>query len=347
MNLPCIRRSQHQFVFDAAAKPGLRVASGSTIVVETLDCFSNKITSASQRFEFDADVLDLVGAYNPVSRPIYVTGAEPGDTLAVRIDRIDLGPVEPYAVMVVTRDTALLCGRRSRRLASASDTRICALEDGHVLLPAGPGLIRHPVRPMVGAIGTAPSADPVSSLHYAPGCGGNLDCPDITIGASVLLPVNVPGGLLSLGDVHALMGDGEIAGVALETHADVTLTVELLKAGTRAPAARPASAGPLASPGPAESASLPRLDTPHSLGTIGCSSHESVDANIAAALDDVLGRLCDEFGLRAIEAYQIIGAVGRIRVNQCVHYPGQGWCTSYVSVPRSALPGGAHWVGAA
>jgi len=327
-----IQRSQHQFVFDAAAQPWLRVAPGSSIVVETLDCFSNKITSPSQRFERDSDVLDLVGSYNPVSRPVYVTGAEPGDTLAVRIDAIDLGPVEPYAVMVVTGDTALLCGRRSRRLGPESDTRICALEDGHVLFPAGPGQVRHPVRPMVGAIGTAPAAGPVSSLHYAADCGGNLDCPDVTTGTTVLLPVNVPGGLLSLGDVHALMGDGEVTGAALETHADVTLTVDLHKAG-RSPAADSA-AGP----------GLPRLDTPDSLGTIGCASHDSVDANIAAALDDVLGRLCDEFGLAAIEAYELIGAVGRIRVNQCVHYPGQGWCTTHVSVSRAALPGGAHWV---
>ncbi|MBO0807468.1 MAG: acetamidase/formamidase family protein [Actinobacteria bacterium] len=326
MSLSRVPRSQHQFTFAADAEPWLRIEPGSSIVVETLDCFSNKVSSPEQRFGYDSEVLDLIGQYNPVSKPTYVSGAEPGDTLAVRIDAIDLGPVDPYAVMVVTRDTALLCGRPSRHLGHDGDTKICELRDGHVLFPVGTGIVRHPVRPMVGAIGTAPPDGAISSLHYAASCGGNMDCLDITVGATVLLPVNVPGGLLSLGDVHALMGDGEVAGVALETHGDVTVSVQLIKAG------RPAST------------CMPRLDTPTTVGTLGCESHESIDANIAAALDDMLTRLPAEFGMTAIEAYELIGAAGRIRVNQCVHFHGQGWCTTHVAVPRAVLPGGAYWV---
>lgn len=324
-----VPRSAHQFAFDASASPWLRAEPGSTIVVETLDCFSNKVTSPGQLFECEAQLLDLIGAYNPVSKPIYVTGASPGDTLAVHIDQIDLGTVEPYAVTAITRDAALLCGQPSRHLGSA-DTRVCALAEGHVFFPTSSGTIKHPIRPMVGAIGTAPATRSISSLHYAASCGGNIDCPDIATGASVLLPVNVPGGLLSLGDVHALMGDGEVTGAALETHGDVTITVDLVKA------AGPADGG---------RARLPRLETPETIGVLGCASEDSLDANIAAALDDMLGWLCSDYGMTATEAYELIGAAGRIRVNQCVHYQGRGWCTSLVSVARAALPGGAYWIG--
>ena len=325
MSHPRVPREQHQFAFDADTEASLRIEPGTTVVVETLDCFSNKVTSPQQVFDSDSDVLALVGRYNPVSRPIHVMGAEPGDTLTVRIDQIDLGVVEPYAVTLVTRDSALLAGRSTPHLGRDSDTKICPIADGYVVLPTGSGALRHPIRPMIGAIGTAPQGS-VSSLHYGPTHAGNIDCPEVTVGATVYLPVNVPGGLLSLGDLHALMGDGEITGIALETHGDVTITVDLIQAAND----------------PAR-LSTPRLDTATAIGCIGCGSEQSVDANIASAVEDMLTRLRAEYDLSPLDAYELFGATGRIRVNQCVYHSGRGWCTTLASIDRATLPGGALW----
>jgi amidase len=93
--------------------------------------------------------------------------------------------------------------------------------------------VRLPVRPMIGTIGVAPSSGSIASIHPGPH-GGNMDCNDVSPGATVLLPVNVKGALLSLGDVHATMGDGEVTGGGVEIGADVGIRVDVLK-GTRVP----------------------------------------------------------------------------------------------------------------
>ncbi len=317
-----VLREQHQFSFDAAAEPVLRVKPGAEIVIETLDCFSNRITSPEQVFHSDAELLAVIDAYNPVSAPVYVEGAQPGDVLAVAILSMRLGVVEPYAVSMVHRDAATVAGRPSTLLAE-SETKLCQLVDGHVIFPTSRGHVRHPIRPMIGAIGTAPAAGQVSSLHYAAGHGGNIDCPDMTTGSTVYLPVNVAGALFSLGDLHALMGDAEITGVALETHGDVTVQIDLLK--------KPRAAKAI------------RLDTTESIGSIGCASTDCLDANLAEAYDDLLHRLSEDFGMAPVDAFQLLGIAARVRVGQCVHRPGAGWTSLRVSVPRAVLPGGEMW----
>jgi amidase len=142
---------------------------------------------------------------------------QPGDTLAVRIDDIALGAFAPYAVTMLIGDFASICGRPVVTDGIGPGTRICPLESDDVVFPTLGGDLRLPTRPMVGTIGTAPADRSWISLHSALGHGGNMDCPSLTVGSTVLLPVNVAGGLLSLGDVHASMGDAEVTGTALET----------------------------------------------------------------------------------------------------------------------------------
>ncbi|HEY5836975.1 acetamidase/formamidase family protein [Streptomyces sp.] len=317
-----IPRTDHRFSFAADAEPYARVRPGGRVVVETLDCFSNKITSESQVFERESDLLDLIGAFNPVSAPLYVEGARPGDMLAVHIEDIQVGTVEPYAVTVVTGDRGSVCGRQSHVVGGRARTAVCAIEDGEVRLATGRGTARLPVRPMVGTIGTAPAAGEHISLVFDPGHCGNVDCPQVTVGATVLLPVNVPGGLVSLGDVHALMGDAEVTGMALETHADVTVRVDLLPAGSVT--------------GPA----VPRLDDADHIGSLGCRFGDSVDGNLHAAFEDLLRRLGEEYRLAPDEAFVLLGSMAEVTVNQCV---GGGWTATYVRVPRAALPGGRYW----
>jgi amidase len=312
-----VPRAAHSFAFDPRIEPVVRVAPGSSLVVETYDCFSNKVSSRNQVFGREQDLLGLIGRYNPVTGPIYIEGAVPGDWLAVQIDRIDLGTLAPYAATLVTGDAKGVCGSPWHPVEGTPDTRICPIVDDTVIFPTRRGDLTLPVRPMVGSIGTASATAHASSLEFGPDHGGNVDCPSVTAGATLLLPVNVPGALLWLGDVHAAMGDAEITGTALETNADVFITVDLVTRG--APVA----------------AVTPRLDTASSIGSIGCEFGSSVQANLRHGFTDLLARLNSEFGLPHLEAYELLGAAARVEINQCV---SGGWTAAHVSVARAVLP---------
>ncbi|MFC3982978.1 acetamidase/formamidase family protein [Streptosporangium jomthongense] len=305
-----VPRNLHHFAYDQALTPVVEVGDGATLVFETLDCFSNQVVSTDQRFPAESDLLDLIGAFNPVAGPVAIRGARPGDALAVTIRDIRLGTVAPYAVTLIHRDDELD--------APLGDTRVCpiAIDGDTVSFPTSLGPLVLPTRPMVGSLGLAPSGEAFPSLLSHPRCGGNMDCQALRTGSVLVIPVEVAGGLLSLGDVHALMGDAEITGTALETNADVTVTVDLL-------------------PGAGTAMGTPHLDGLGHIGTVGCAHGTDVTANLRAAMRELHRRLTAEYGYRPAEAHHLLGAVAEVTVNQCVH---GGWSSVHVAVPRYSLP---------
>ncbi|WP_020389321.1 acetamidase/formamidase family protein [Kribbella catacumbae] len=303
-----VPRVLHEFAFGARVAPVLEVDSGATLVFETLDCFSNRVESPDQRFAHESELLELIGAFNPVAGPIAIRGAVPGDALAVTIQEIQLGPVAPYAVTLIHADAGLG--------APYGDTRICPIAGETVWFPTSRGDLPLPVRAMVGSLGVAPAGDGFPSLLSHPRCGGNMDCQALRVGSTLVLPVEVDGGLLSLGDVHALMGDAEITGTALETNADVTVTVELL-------------------PGAGRRMAGPYLDEPDRIGTVGCAHGVEIGDNLRAAMGELRRRLIDDCGYFPAEAHHLLGAVAEVTVNQCVH---GGWSSVHTAIPRYALP---------
>ncbi|KFC67189.1 Amidase [Devosia sp. LC5] len=312
---PRLPADQHQYVFDAAAHPALHVASGDIVRVETLDCFSNRLTADAPLLTDDAAVLAHIGGrYNPVCAPIYITGAEVGDVLAIDILGIAIGARAPMAVTHIDADWAKAFGGDAYARAIEPHALFAATNGQTVLLDFGGRTMMTPARPMIGTIGTAPESGQTSALLYAPGHGGNLDCPHIAVGTTVLLPVNVPGALLSLGDVHALMGDGEITGTALETSADVTIRVHVLNASN-----------PL---------TTPRLRHTDWIGSIGCASKTDLQTNITAAVRDLAATLVEEHAISLPDGIQLINLFGRITVNQAVVTAQTGWSSVLVTLPR-------------
>jgi len=309
-----VPRDCQRYDFSSTATPVLRVPSGASLTFETLDCFSNKVTSPDQRYAREEDLIAVLGAYNPVAGPVYVEQARPGDVLAVAINGVKLGTARPYAVTVTFGEGSRYVSADCPGIPPEGDTKLCPIVPGdEVIFPTSHGELRLPSRPMVGAIGTAPAGDPVPSLHYGSGHGGNIDCPLATTGSVLYLPVNVPGALLCLGDVHAVMGDAEITGTALETSGDVTVTVTVLPGGT----------GELP---------LPHLDNATMIGVVGCHSGAGLDRNLEAAMLETHRRLVTEYGLAPQDAYQLVGATARVLVNQCVEPPT--WSSVFVGVPR-------------
>lgn len=191
--------------------PIQEVESGTSLIVETMDCFSNTITSADQLFS-------SIGweSVNPATGPIAVTGAEVGDTLKVEILDIQ---VADTGTMTTHPDFGALPGSVEER------TRRISVEDGQVIFN---DRLRFPVNVMIGVIGTAPADEEVPTGSPKEH-GGNMDTKKITTGSVLYLPVNVPGANLAIGDVHAAMGDGEVSVSGLEIPAEVTVRVSVLK----------------------------------------------------------------------------------------------------------------------
>ena len=201
--------SKTLFSFDKDLKPVLKVPSGETVRIRTKDCFGNQLQGPEDQLsEIDWE------AINPATGPIYVEGAVAGGTLKVHIDNIEL---DTQTSSCTGKDEGV-CGDRFSDWA----THFCKVEDGKVVWDERLSI---PVAPMIGVIGVAPEGEPVNC--GTPGKhGGNMDNTAIAAGATLYFPVAVDGALFGCGDMHAVMGDGEVSvsGAEVAGYATVTLT---------------------------------------------------------------------------------------------------------------------------
>jgi len=203
-----------QVVYSMGPKnfPVAEVNSGETLMFITKDCFSNQIKS-------EGDLFESVGwaTINPATGPVAVKGAKPGDTLAVHIR--DIETAEQGCMVTVPEMGA------AGDIIRVSETKIINITDGRARFS---DKISIPVDPMIGVIGTAPEKEDIPC--GTPGRhGGNMDTRLIKKGNTIYLPVFVDGALLAMGDLHAVMGDGEVSVTGLEIPGKVTVKVDLIK----------------------------------------------------------------------------------------------------------------------
>ncbi len=280
-----IPRNKLVYSFDASTPPVATISSGDFITVETHDTSSGRIHSLDDFAEFirTRDPLKV----NPAAGPIFVEGAEPGDALAVKILSIQLGP---YGFV--------------RALGGAG-----VIQDGLRDTPAmmvqvaGDNLIfgnkiRCKARPMVGVLGTAPAEGTIYTAHPGPQ-GSNMDFNAATVGATVYLPVHVPGGLLAIGDVHASMGDGEVSGTGVEISGEVMVSVTLQKG--KAP-------------------KRPWIENAEAW--ISTGQGETLDDAVHEAVEEMIGILMRELRLDRTDAYLMISARGDVRIGQSARISG-------------------------
>jgi len=206
-----IKRTQTHNVWDRSIAPVVRIAPGATIVVELENASGGQLHADS-----DASALGTLdfARINPVTGPIFVEGARPGDALVVEVLELD---VDGWGWTANIPGFGLLADRFTEPALRFS--RIVA---GRVELFTG---MRIPSLPMIGTIGVAPPEPGAFSVIPPTRHGGNMDIRHAGAGATILFPVAVEGALLSLGDGHAAQGDGEVCGTAIETTAIATLRV--------------------------------------------------------------------------------------------------------------------------
>ncbi len=204
------------YEYSRHVEPRLRIEPGETIVVESEDAFSGQIRTPDDRRD-----RTKMPFSNPQTGPIFVSGAEPGDALAVTIESI-----EPTRGHCVTRTSDP--NQLSQWLGDdcPHGTHLCPIRDGNIHWS---DKLTIPYRPMLGCIGTAPHWGSPTTLPAGPH-GGNMDIVEVCPGNTVFLPVYVAGGYLYLGDAHAAMGHGELSASGLEMAAESVITVKLLKA---------------------------------------------------------------------------------------------------------------------
>ncbi|MFA4133332.1 MULTISPECIES: acetamidase/formamidase family protein [unclassified Brevibacillus] len=259
-------------------RPVLKVEAGSIVTFETCDCFEDQIQSADTVFQ----ELDW-NRINPASGPIYIEGTEPGDILVVNIQKIK---IKNQGVMVTGPELGVMGFDLQENVI-----KMIPIQDGKAVLS---DKLQVPISPMIGVIGTAPAKEAISC--GTPGDhGGNMDCKQMREGTTLLLPVNVPGALFALGDLHAAMADGEVAVCGVEIAGEVTVKLDVIK-GKQWP--------------------LPMAVNQEHLITI--ASEKALDKAADRAVINMVQFLHEELGIEKAEATFLLSAAGDLRICQVV-----------------------------
>ncbi len=266
------------YAFGETLQPVIEIDSGEEIRIETHDCFQGQIQQPTDKI----DTLDW-NRVNPATGPVAVRGANPGDTLAVEILDVRVG--EQGSMVAVPEAGAL------GDVIARSETRIIPIRNGRVIFRPG---LELPLKPMIGVLGVVPTGDPIPNGTPGPH-GGNMDCTLVAAGATLYLPVKHPGALLGLGDLHAVMGDGEIVVCGVETPGEV-----LLRLGNLGPTRLP----------------MPFLENAEVLATI--YSAPTMDEASRGAIHHMADFLTQVAGLPLNEAGMLLSIAGNLRVCQVV-----------------------------
>jgi acetamidase/formamidase len=298
-----IHREHHHFGWDNANQPVLTVAPGDTVEFEVVEASGGQLSRDST--VADVGALDFARV-NPVTGPVYVDGAEPGDALKVTI-----GSFTPSG----WGWTALIPGFGLLADQFPDPALHLWSYDAAGLTPAayGPGG-RVPLKPFCGTIGLAPAEPGTHSIVPPRRVGGNLDIRDLAAGTELYLPVAVAGALFSVGDTHATQGDGEVCGTAIESPMRLALTFDLVK-GADLPFPRFETPGPVAR----------HFDAKGYLVTtgIGPDLMEGARAAVMRMIDEISAA----HGMSAAEAYMLCSVCADLRISEVVDQPN--WVVSF------------------
>lgn len=296
---PVLRyRPQHselKYTFGGAA-PVHHIQPGTRIVTWTEDCFDGAVKKPGT---LPSKVM-LPGHDNPLTGPFYVDGAEPGDTLAIRIEKLD--PAGDTGISAFLPGFGALNGTDRTAMLGADLPETVWFFD----VDRAHGIVRSrlrdgkkpwevPLAPFLGCLGVAPAGGEVRSSIVPDNFGGNMDCREVRAGNTVYLGVWMPGGLVSFGDGHYAMGDGEIIGTAVEGPMDVELTVDLVKR---------------------RQTPIPRIESADSLISVGASRPLEDAARVA--FKDMVRWVQEKTGMNDMDAYEFVSQNAQAPIVQLV-----------------------------
>ena len=279
------------FVIGPYKDPVANVKSGEIFQIQTLDAFGNKVDYSTS----DITKVIQMPFVNPLVGPIYVEGAQKGDSLAVTIISIETS--RDYGVSAIIPEFGGLCATPLTRTLNEPlppKVMIHPIKGNSIIFSTDLNIPPIPYEPFYGTIGTSPELEAISTL--SPGShGGNMNAADVCPGNTIILPVNVEGGLLYIGDGHAAQGDAEICGVATEIPTTGTLKVDLVKR---------------------LSLTNPRVESDEFIMTIGSARPMEDAARIA--FYELIMWLESDYGIEKLVAYQLCSQVARVRLANMV-----------------------------
>jgi amidase len=275
------------------ATPVARLHPGNILEANSLDCFGNAIKKPG-------DSLALTKGDNPLTGPFFIEGAEPGDTLAVHILDLQvdsdqgLGAFAPgFGALNETNYTPMLHPPLPEKIwfypiDHADNTATFQALDSNYK-------VKIPLHPFLGCIGVAPANGEARSSIVPAEFGGNMDAPEVSAGNTLYLPVNVSGALLYFGDGHAVMGDGEIAGTAVEVPMRAHLQVDVVKG---------------------KHTNWPRFENEKEIMAAGI--YRPVDDALRIAFTELVAWIHADYGLSELDAYELLSKVGKIHLTEMV-----------------------------
>ncbi len=298
-----IHRHQHHFGWDNSFVPVETVTPGATIEFHCIDSSAGQLTPGSG--VNDVATLDF-GKINPVSGPVFVEGAMPGDALKITIESFTpsgfgwTANIPGFGLLADQfPDPALTIWKYD------PDTLAPALfgKDGRV-----------PLKPFAGTIGNALAQSGLHSVVPPRRVGGNMDIRDLAAGTTLYLPVEVAGALLSVGDTHAAQGDGEVCGTAIESPMDAVMTIDLVKNANL---------------------KMPRFTTPgpvtRHLDAKGYEVTTGVGESLMTAARDAVAAMIEFLStsrnMAPEDAYMLVSACGDLRISEIVDKPN--WIVSF------------------
>jgi acetamidase/formamidase len=300
------------YTFGGAA-PKKHIKSGTRIVTWTEDCFDGAVKTAA---DLPSKKMPA-GHDNPQTGPFYIEGAEPGDTVAIHI--LKLEPARTYAVSSFSPGFGALVGNDQTAMLGPDFPETTWRYDvdakrtiARSTSADGKYSWSVPLAPFLGCIGVAPAGGEVRTTIVPGNFGGNMDCPEVRAGNTVYLGVNEPGALLSFGDGHYAMGEGEIMGAAIEGALNVEVYVELIKK----------SATP-----------IPRIENADEMIFVG--SGRPLEDAARVAFKAMIGWVRAKSGMSVMDAYQFVAQNAKAPIIQLVDPE----YTVMVKIEKNRLPG--------
>ncbi|NBH72111.1 acetamidase [Clostridiaceae bacterium] len=275
-----VTRDHVIYAFSKEDKPAAFAEPGQCVEFETYDCYQGVMLREGSSFgDFDRRF------GNPATGPLYVRGAMPGDTLKIEIQKLEVGPV---GILDIGGSSGALKEAFAGREPVIK--RLC-VRDGVIDYEG----IAVAAKPMIGVIGVAPAGEPVGTLTPM-NHGGNMDCTRIEEGAVLYLPVSVQGALLSVGDFHAIMGEGEVANCGVEIEGRTVLKVDVLRQ---------------------TGISWPMVENGERWIAIACG--DTLDDAAHKAVEQMFWFLCQKMGLSEVDAGMLLDMAGDLMICQIVN----------------------------
>jgi acetamidase/formamidase len=288
-----LKPSELKYTYAASYAPVAHVKSGNILETNTVDCFGNAIRKPG-------DTLSMAKGDNPLTGPFYIDGAEPGDTLAIKVLDLQvdgdqgIGALAPgFGAINSTGYTPMINPAIPEKIwfyhidHAANAATFKALDSDFS--------VKIPLHPFFGCIGVAPAGGEARSSVVPAEFGGNMDSPEASVGNTVYFPVNVPGAMLFLGDGHAAMGDGEIAGTAIEVPLRSRVQIRVIKG---------------------RKINWPRFENDNYIMTVG--AYRPLDDALRIAFTELVGWIHNDYGLSELDAYELLSKVAEIHLNEMV-----------------------------